>query len=149
MSHVCCERHVYRVQVGLEKLSVKWSPRSSCRGSVQTNLTGINEDVGSILGLTQWLRIQRCHELWCRSQMRLGSHVAVAVVLAGTCSSDSTPSWRPSTDRGCSPKKTDKKIKNGIPLPERVPRRSTGLGSRMCPTEKTSKVKKMVPFWHT
>ena len=25
------------------------------------------------------LRIQRCHELWCRSQMRLGSGVAVAV----------------------------------------------------------------------
>ena len=25
------------------------------------------------------LRIGRCHELWCRSQMRLGSGVAVAV----------------------------------------------------------------------
>ena len=26
------------------------------------------------------LRILRCHELWCRSQMQLGPHVAVAVV---------------------------------------------------------------------
>ena len=25
------------------------------------------------------LRIRRCPELWCRSQMRLGSHVAVAL----------------------------------------------------------------------
>ena len=26
------------------------------------------------------LRIQHCSELWCRSQMRLGSRIAVAVV---------------------------------------------------------------------
>ena len=25
------------------------------------------------------LRIQRCHELWCRLQTRLGSHVAMPV----------------------------------------------------------------------
>ena len=33
-----------------------------------------------------------CHELWCRLQMRLGSCVAVAMVQAGSCSSDWTPS---------------------------------------------------------
>ena len=38
------------------------------------------------------LRSQRCRELWCRSQMRLRSGVAVAVAEAGSCSSDSTPS---------------------------------------------------------
>ena len=43
---------------------------------MKANLTNINEDVGSIPGL----RIQRCLELWCRSQMQLGSHIAVAVV---------------------------------------------------------------------
>ena len=44
------------------------------------NLTSYHEDVGSIPGPTQWLRIWHCHELWCRLQMWLGSHVAVAVV---------------------------------------------------------------------
>ena len=29
-----------------------------------TNPTSICEDVDSILGLTQWLRIQCCNELW-------------------------------------------------------------------------------------
>ena len=34
------------------------------------------------------LRIRRCRELGCRSQMQLGSNVAVAVVYAGSYSSD-------------------------------------------------------------
>ena len=37
------------------------------------------------------LRIH-CHELWCGSQMWLRSCVAVAVAVAGSCSSDSTSS---------------------------------------------------------
>ena len=32
------------------------------------------------LALPSGLRIWRCHELWCRSQMRLRSQLAVAVV---------------------------------------------------------------------
>ena len=32
------------------------------------------------LALISGLRIWHCHELWCRSQMQLGSHTAVAVV---------------------------------------------------------------------
>ena len=38
------------------------------------------------------IRIQRYHELWCRSQMWLRSDVVVAVVEAGSYSSDQTPS---------------------------------------------------------
>ena len=30
--------------------------RSSCHGSVETNLTGIHEDPGLIPGLTQWVK---------------------------------------------------------------------------------------------
>ena len=51
-----------------------------CCGTVVTNPISIHEDVGSIPGLFCWLRTQRCCELWCRLQMRLRSHVAVAVV---------------------------------------------------------------------
>ena len=46
------------------------------------------EDVDSVPGLTQWLKIWHCHKVWCRLQMWLGSCVAVAVQL----SSNATPS---------------------------------------------------------
>ena len=55
------------------------------------------------------LRIKHCHELWCRSQMQLGSGVAVAVVWPSSCSSDLTPSLVTSICRGCGPKKKKKK----------------------------------------
>ena len=41
------------------------------------------------LALLGGLRIWHCCELWCRLQIRLGSCVAVAVVSAGSCSSNS------------------------------------------------------------
>ena len=45
------------------------------------------------LALLRGLRMQCRHELWCRLQMELRSHVAVAVVQAASYSSDSTLIW--------------------------------------------------------
>ena len=55
------------------------------------------------------LRIWHCCELWCRSQTRLRSRVAVAVAQASGYSSHSTPSLGTSIWRGCSPEKKTKK----------------------------------------
>ena len=54
------------------------------------------------------LRIRHCHELWCRSQTQLGSHIPGAVVQAGSCGSDSTPSLGASIGCTCGPKKAIK-----------------------------------------
>ena len=63
-------------------------------------------------------RIQRYHELWCRSQTRLrsGMAVAVAVAVAGSCSSNWTPSLGTSICHGCGPKKKKKKKKKMLGL---------------------------------
>ena len=63
------------------------------------------------LALLSGLRIRRCCELWCRSQMQLGSsRVAVAVVQASSCSFDLTPSLGTSIYSRCSPKRPKKNI---------------------------------------
>ena len=66
-----------------------------------TNLT-IHEDAGSIPGLAR-VKAQHCHELQRRSQTQLRSGIAVTVVWAGSCSSDSTPSLGTSVCCTCSP----------------------------------------------
>ena len=41
------------------------------------NLTSMQEDVGSIPGISQW--VQHCWQLWHRLQMLLGSGITVAI----------------------------------------------------------------------
>ena len=52
-----------------------------------TQLQSISIRLQSLASLSG-LRIRGCHELWCRSQMQLGSDIAVAVVAASGYSSD-------------------------------------------------------------
>ena len=85
----------------------KWG--SSRCGSAETNLTSIHKDTGSIPDLARWLRIWHCLELWYRSQMQVGSGMAVAVVQACDYSSDSAPSLGTSMCPRCGPKKTKTK----------------------------------------
>ena len=73
------------------------------------------------LALVSGLRIRPCHKLRCRSQMQLRSRVAVAVVQAGSCSYDSTPSLGTSMCCRCNPRKKKqrgkkKKMWNERPL---------------------------------
>ena len=84
--------------------------RSSRHGRAEMNPSR-NHEVQSLASLNG-LRIQDFHELWCRSQMWLGSGiVSVALVQAGGYSSDWTPSLETSTCHRCSPKTTKEKKK--------------------------------------
>ena len=53
---------------------------SSHCGVVETNRTSNHEVAGLSPALLSGLKIQRCHELWCRSNTQLRSGMAVAVV---------------------------------------------------------------------
>ena len=90
----------------------KTKHRSSCHGSEEMNLTiaSMRTQVGPLASLSG-LRIRHCCQLWCRSQTQLKSGVAVAVVQAGSCSSDSIPSLGTSMCRKWGPKKTKLKKK--------------------------------------
>ena len=85
-----------------ETSSTKRKPKWRSEGKIQefllwlsglrTLLVIIHKDVRLILGLVQGWRICCVRGPWRRLQMWLGSHVAVAVAYAGSCSSDFIPS---------------------------------------------------------
>ena len=74
--------------------------------------TSIWRDAVPSLASVSGLRIWCCHELWYRSQTLLRSCVAVAVVSASSCSSDSIPSLGTSIYHRCSAEKKQNKNKN-------------------------------------
>ena len=76
-----------------------------------TNPTRNHEVAGGSLVLLIELRIRICRELWCRSQTRLGSGIAVALAQACGCSSDLTPSLGTSMCHRSGPRKSKKKAK--------------------------------------
>ena len=78
------------------------------------NLTNINEDTVRSLASLSGLRIQSCREFQCRSQTRLGQCVALAVVQAGSCNSDSILAWEAPCAAGVALKSKKIKIKNKI-----------------------------------
>ena len=61
------------------------------------------------LALLSGLRIQRCSELWCRLQTRLGSGTAEALAQASSNSSNRPLAWEPPYAAGAALKKTKKK----------------------------------------
>ena len=65
-----------------------------------TRLASMRMRVPSLASLSR-LRIPHCCELWCRVQTGVRSRMAVAVVQAGSYSSDSTPSLGTSMCLGC------------------------------------------------
>jgi len=75
-----------------------------------TNLRTMRLQVRS-LALLSGLRIQRCGELWCRSQTWLGSCIAVALTQASGYRSNWTPGLGTSIYHGSGPRKGKKKKK--------------------------------------
>ena len=71
-------------------------------------LVTVRLQVWSLASLSE-LRIWRCCEVWYTLQTWLRSCIAVVVVWAGSCSSDSTPSLGSFICHGCGPKRQKKK----------------------------------------
>ena len=74
--------------------SLEWTWRRSSRcSSVVMNRTSIHEDTSIIPGLAQW--VGSCHELYCRSQTQLQSHITVAVHRPAAAAAIRPLAWEP------------------------------------------------------
>ena len=104
------ERVTFIKRTKVSKARINWVGFPFWLFRQQTQLGSMRMWVQSLASISG-LRIQRCRELWHRSQTRLGSRMAVAVVWAGGYSSYLTPSLGTSIYCRCSPKKK-KKIEN-------------------------------------
>ena len=69
----------WETSIGHIGAALKRPKKKKERERERENPAIIHEDLSLIAGLSG-LRIWRCRELQCKSQMRLGSHVAMAVV---------------------------------------------------------------------
>ena len=91
--------------MSLPSFTLQWLPiifKIKSRSSQQLRTHhSVHEDVPTSLS---GLRLWPCCKVWCRLRIWLGS-VAVAVALAGSCSSDLPPSLGTSICQGCSHKK--------------------------------------------
>ena len=78
---------------------------NSHHGSADINPPRICEDAHSMPASFSRIRIRGCPELCCRSQMQLGSHIALAMAEACSCRSDVTPSLGTSIGSTCVPQR--------------------------------------------
>ena len=79
---------------------------------MEANWTRNHEVAGSTPAFAQWIKDRpHCSELWYRLHIWLRSGVAVAMAVAGRCSSDSSPSLGTSICHRFGPKKQKKKKK--------------------------------------
>ena len=75
---------------------------------LRTQLVSMRTQVRSLAALSG-LRVRHCYKLWCRLPVRLGSHIAVAVAWASSCSTNSPLAREPLYAAGSALKK-EKKI---------------------------------------
>ena len=89
---------------------------NSHHGSADINPPRICEDAHSMPASFSRIRIRGCPELCCRSQMQLGSHIALAMAEACSCTSDMTSSLGTSTGSTCVPQRR-KQLNQETPPP--------------------------------
>ena len=94
---VCGIKEIFFSQSQIGNSTLKHNFGVSLVAQHVKNSTGIHEEASSIPDLFRGLRTWHCCGLWCRSQTRLESCIAVAVAVPSCCSSSSTPGLGTST----------------------------------------------------